>query len=413
MPLVSNILVAAHLACASVNDGSYFGEIDSSQLQVITEAQSVKKREDFYKLNQTVKPPLIGKSDFVPREMVEHLMRNKKDRALGVKYQTGDAITNAEGVMHTFATPLCPIKMTGYIRWLGKVSGKPFDGNQVWPLILSAAIHPDFEFDNVMLPLVRLGEESIEGSHLSSIKIPTAIEKSNESLRQAYDMSLLQHMIYHLSPDRRLPALSEVAESAICTEAQAKAYLETMIGRDLPQRPLHGIYVRTAKGHVISLEILFRVYVEQLRNEFKVLNPNAPQGYIYTISPPSIFSRELGGSSLQNRVQSLAFQSLGNQNLFSSMAAIAYDDYADPRMVPLLQKSLPHIRIMSSAELFDGSGQYIGPKGKALVIHNNSDAFGQNIETEGETSMDGVIGRNSDAALHLDRKKVDLVSFVQ
>lgn len=43
----------------------------------------------------------------------------------------------------------------------------------------------------------------------------------------------------------------------------------------------------------------------------------------------------------------------------------------------------------------------------ALVIHNNSDAFGQTIETEGQSSMDGVIGVNSDAAVLLSRQRKD------
>lgn len=51
-------------------------------------------------------------------------------------------------------------------------------------------------------------------------------------------------------------------------------------------------------------------------------------------------------------------------------------------------------------------------KNWALVLHNNSDAFGQNIETEGETSMDGVIGYNSDAAVQLERGRSDLVNII-
>ena len=48
----------------------------------------------------------------------------------------------------------------------------------------------------------------------------------------------------------------------------------------------------------------------------------------------------------------------------------------------------------------------------ALVLHNNSDAFGQNIETEGPSSLDGVIGSYSDAACHLERNRENLLSFV-
>ena len=59
------------------------------------------------------------------------------------------------------------------------------------------------------------------------------------------------------------------------------------------------------------------------------------------------------------------------------------------------------------------------PKGKAssesaeylLVIHNNSDAFGQNIETESAGgSLDGAIGVYSNAAACLARGKRDLLT---
>jgi hypothetical protein len=62
---------------------------------------------DFY-LNEVdwkdLPPPLVSHSEFVPLVMVEHLMKRKKDSALGVKFtQRGpgslkiDEITNMEG----------------------------------------------------------------------------------------------------------------------------------------------------------------------------------------------------------------------------------------------------------------------------------------------------------------------------
>ena len=48
-----------------------------------------------------------------------------------------------------------------------------------------------------------------------------------------------------------------------------------------------------------------------------------------------------------------------------------------------------------------------------LVIHNNSDGFGQNIETEGMVgSLDGAIGSSSSAAASLERNRKDLLDFI-
>jgi hypothetical protein len=42
-----------------------------------------------------VPPPLISASPFVPSTLVRLLMRGKKDSALGIKYASGDEITNS------------------------------------------------------------------------------------------------------------------------------------------------------------------------------------------------------------------------------------------------------------------------------------------------------------------------------
>ena len=44
--------------------------------------------------------------------------------------------------------------------WL---QGKPFGKNQVRKVILSAAIHPDFEEDTVIMPLVRIKRNPVIG----------------------------------------------------------------------------------------------------------------------------------------------------------------------------------------------------------------------------------------------------------
>ena len=151
---------------------------------------------------------------------------------------------------------------------------------------------------------------------------------------------------------------------------------------------------------ILSLEILFQVYVHQIRNEFSVLNPNAPQGYIYTIDPPWIFAKEIGRSEggvlILNRLQALAFRAVSSKGLFSNLKQLGFNDYDDKSMIELFKQILPNVTISSKSALFDAAGNYKGPQGLALVVHNNSDGFGQNIEWEGPSSMDGVIGTYSD-----------------
>ena len=107
----------------------------------------------------------------------------------------------------------------------------------------------------------------------------------------------------------------------------------------------------------------------------------------------------------------------------------AFNDYADDAAVALAQNALRKqegVIVTSMAKLFQGeNGQYDVAKfaedqeasGKGLqdamlVIHNNSDGFGQNIETEGSTgSLDGAIGANSSAAASLKRDREDLLDF--
>ncbi len=77
-----------------------------------------------------VPPPLISRSDLVPRSLVELLMRKKKNSALGVKFlsKRGDEITDMEGAMHTFVTPVVPrCEMTGDYRYNPSFGGHGVD----------------------------------------------------------------------------------------------------------------------------------------------------------------------------------------------------------------------------------------------------------------------------------------------
>jgi len=384
-------------------------QVDSSKLQRVETEKEVVYRKDFASISLPLPSVLIGKSSFVSDAMVAHLMRDKKESALAVKYVVGDAITNMEGAMHTFVTPVCPIFMTGDFKWVGHLQGSAFGNNRVREVILSAAIQPDFEFDTVVMPLIKAQKNAIVGEVLDRNDIPTARAKENAVTRSAYEEKLLKHMVYHLSPTHQTQALHTIAPEQILDEKQAKGLLEQLIRN--PGEGLQGKFMRV-KGSVISLEILLQIYVHQLRNEFKVLNAHLPQGYVYTISPPAIFAAAIGGAAILNRLQALAFQFLASENLFSHLKMIGFNDYADPDMVSLLHCALPQVKVISEKKLFDANGAYQGPQGCALVLHNNSDAFGQNIETEGATSLDGVIGSFSNAAEVLKRNRPDLLDFI-
>jgi len=385
-----------------------FQDVNSSGLLQLMSNHTITNREGFLKLSRYVSPPFIGKSSFVSRQMVEHLMRNKKDLALGVKHELGDQITNMEGALHTFVTPLCKILMTGDYLWQGHLAGQNFGNAKMRSVILSTAINPDFETDTVMMPLVRAGETCINGKRFSPDKIPPCDAKD-----ETYESDLQKMMIYHLSPDHRLPAISEILPSQILNPKQAKSLLESLLTHpQIPSRPLKGLFMRS-KGSVISLEILYQVYIEQIKNEFKILNSKTPQGYIYTINPPSIFAKELGGAEILNRLQALAFKKLAPEGLFSNMKFLGYNNYADRDMIRLFQKVLPQVKVISQNQLYDLDGPlHSGDDKIALVIHNNSDAFGQNIEFEGPTSQDGMIGSFSNAACALKRDRADLLDFI-
>lgn len=372
----------------------------------------------------TPHPPVLAASPFIPRALIDHLMRNKKDSALGVKYVPGDAITDMEGAAHTFLTPLVRAWMHGDYAYKGAHTMLPFPpysdpSNMDWKgpseqareLIVSAAIQPDFEDTRVMLALARVGNVPFAGADWPewSASVPSAEEKKKPGVRAKYDERVRAHLVHHLVGS--LPALSQIQPMST---QQAIAYIEA------GNHP-RGAYATLPRGAVVSLDLLWRVYVEMLSNELGGLEALAPQGYVYTSDPPAIFARE-ADATLLNRLQAAALAHLvqANPGRLKHMRIFAFNDYADPHALPVFARALngTGVRVMRKADLFPASkgGHYAPPKegrGAYLVIHNNSDAFGQNIETEGpSSSMDGAIGCASSAAWSLQRHRKDLTSQI-
>lgn len=425
----------------------------------------VYPRRQYVDHPSSILEPVISSSPFIPAHMVEHLMRRKKSSALGVKFrpQSGtDEITNMEGALHTFVTPICFAFMHGDYRYSGghgvvrfpdaKLPNSDKKVQQARQVIISASVQPDFEGTQVMLTACVLGNSAVVGRCLpSNFKILDVRDKQNDEKRKAYDSALRSHLIYNLTRAHRLPGLHEAAPRIVNVPA-AQKFLDEQVA--VPNTNYLGIcetYVRLSNTATISLEMLFHAVVQQLRNEISALEAVCPQGYVLTIDPPSIFAQAIG-ATLLNRIQFTALKWLAEGgSKFSNMRVFAFNDYADHDATRLLQYSLQkqsHVRVIPKGLLFPAPrGLYKalpGTEGALLVVHNNSgmfyissnrsfgseraiyvllsiglpnlkltatDAFGQNIETEWETgSLDGAIGVNSSAAASLLRDRQDLLN---
>lgn len=387
--------------------------------------KGVLGRKEFWALFNDKKwdlnPVVISRSPFVPSSVAEHLLRNKKNSALSVKFEGGDKITNMEGALHTFVIPICPITMVGDHLYQGKHGIKRLtdQGRQV---ILSAAIHPDFELpdsDEIVMRIVEVTDEPLAGKALPENFQPlwNLINDDRAAFqagRRLYNQQLREHMVFHLTAQHRLPALKELKPNQILETGKAMAELEKILLQpnvDIAAA-LQNVFVRL-KDHVISLEALFNLYVQQIRNEFAALETLLPQGYVYTIDPPSIFASQIGGVAnvgILNRLQMLAFKHLKAEIDFKNLKVIGFNDYRDQGAVKLYQAIFPEKLVVPKTALFK-DGSYSITNDYALVIHNNSDAFGQNIETESASSMDGVIGSYSDASCQLMRQRPDLMTY--
>ncbi|KAG9233369.1 hypothetical protein BJ875DRAFT_485221 [Amylocarpus encephaloides] len=403
---------------------------------------SHKDIRDFYLSDANsplVPPPLISHSPFIPKPLIEHLMRRKKNSALGVKFvhqnlahRPVDEITNMEGALHTFITPIIPrCEVVGDYRYSGGHGITRFgttnnpNGEKVHivrDVVLSASIHMDFEDSRVMLAVCKLDHREIQGEALDVEKweVWPLEGKQNDTIRAEYDHALRRHMVFHLTKEHKLAARSAVQEPM--TTEEAISYLESLIlSKEAIGDKLISKYVKTFNDQVISLELLYNSAIQQAVNELSVLEAICPQGYVYTYNPASIFAYEIGSQTL-NRLMIAALKRVSSTNTLKNLRIFAFNDYADPQALHLVKAALnsqPKVQVLSQSDLYQGpSGIYDirkleEAKGAKLVVHNNSDGFGQNIETEGMFgSLDGAIGASSSASGSLRRDRGDLMNFV-
>lgn len=383
----------------------------------------------------TVPPPLISASDFIPRDVITHLMRNKRNLALGSKFNPGqpnNKITNMEGAMHTFVTPVVPrCEMEGdYIYHYGHDITPLLTADDGWgeklkmarSVVLSASIHMDFELSNapVMMGLCRLENEEVIGQDLAEDPAFTVLAEKNDTKQwQGYDYKLKQHMVYHLTSKRQLPARLDA--KTLLSVGRAIDLLEKVIqGQDPIPEQLVDRYIRT-DDNLLSLEMLFTTAFQVAKNEFSALEALCPQGYVYTYDPASIFARNVG-ARLLNRLMLVGLKHLSDGDKLANLKIFGFNGYDEPKFLPLVQAALvkqAHVIVVDKSDLFTGAdGRYDVSKwkeatGAMLVLHNNSDGFGQNIEFEScGGSMDGAIGDSSSAAASLFRTRKDLLDHV-
>jgi hypothetical protein len=103
----------------SLQSGTFLSQARSDQLKKTKVRNgALEPRLCYLKHRESLSPPDITYSHFIPKATVEFLMRWKKDSAIGVKFfplnHRPDRITNLEGALHTFVTPVVHATMRKY-----------------------------------------------------------------------------------------------------------------------------------------------------------------------------------------------------------------------------------------------------------------------------------------------------------
>jgi hypothetical protein len=338
-----------------------------------------------------------------------------------------------EGAMHTFVTPIVEATIHGDYQWNGGHSIHRFgssEGRQLGRrVIVSALIQQDYEDEYVMLRVASLQEHEMIGTPEFPEMIHWSI-KQIDTRRRLYNTQIHMYLIYYLTNSHRLPAIGVAGKSAMTLNETLDFLVDAIKSRTPASLLSHmrGRYFRH-NGKVLSLEIMFMTSVHQNKNEFCLLELLcSKQGYVYTFNPPAIFVRFFGsrGTELLSRIHVAALKYVQSIMKLAACRCVAWSDFADPGIIQLLKYALaeqPQIGIVSTGPLFSagknikegkGEGLYWPPKvaeSAMLVIHNNSDAFGQNIESEASGgSLDGVIGAYSSTSGSLMRHRKDLCS---
>lgn len=399
----------------------------------------------FYEENPDEAPQacIISTSNWIPKNFVaqddgslisfsEHLMKRKKPFALGVKWEDliqfgnmiRNEITQMEAALHSFFVPMSLMEMTVDALWMGRFPfpSCPLEPGKGRSYILSTSIQPDMEYDGnqaVILALCGLDAEEIKGEKLDpSYIFPAPQQKQDSNKRKAHDFLLQKYMIFNLYSKGTKPKKEDI-------ETVDLDFLNKMIHEGNPSDLVGKAIV--VNGKTISLEAMFNFYKEQLACELLALENQCSQGYIFTIDPPSLFIQAIGGARnapFLNRLQALAMKQLIQEGKIKNMKAVAFNNYADEKMIELYKAITKDHHIQAYPKVVDpkkGSKGLFAPNGKCLidpndpsviVLHNNSDGFGYNLENEGETSLDGLMGCMSNASCVYEKSREDLTRHI-
>ena len=218
----------------------HFAKIASNQL---LDLNGLTAREDFLESAKEktfpIKPIVLAKSKFINAHMLKHLMQDKQPSKLGIKYKPGDFLTNMEGALHTFLTPITPIVMSGDYIYKGGHGIQSLNGKGR-NVVLSAAIHPDFELggeNEVVMKIVEIKEDSLEGERLYKHHLPLHTRITTNAMGgptfaqelPKYEEDLRRYMVYHLTKEHRLPSLKELPADSIKKPQEALALIEILI----------------------------------------------------------------------------------------------------------------------------------------------------------------------------------------
>ena len=357
-------------------------------------------------------PTTIVASRIVSPKMVEHLLRDRVDIAIGKKSApvSGDGrvpewpITNMESIAALYFTEFGAGEARASIFHKSDIVEYP--EGRVQKVLVARNLHPDTERVSqmcregdipVFLMLAALGDKAVVGE-ASEVSVPSAEERARwtEKDRQAYDERLLKNYVFHLYPGGRRPAKSEIRDENILTLNSAKTLMEDLItdsgkSSDDILTAAKDKYVQV-DGQLVSLYVYLVTAIHQTRNNHAVAEACGP--YTQTLMPPQIFALKEGDSTFHSRLQCLAYKCIGPEN-FLNLAVIAPNTYGDEGLKSLYEKVFGKEKTTPMKPLFDGRRGDGIPAGVigTLVLEANSDSLGDNLPNEGGCgSQEGAIG---------------------
>ena len=336
--------------------------------------------------------------------------------------------------MHTFVTSVVLAWWHGEFDWARrKMNPYPSSGRfQTGRLVLiSNMIHQDFENNEVILKLSSLTEEPTR--RRENYSVPSFQERQSDTVRAEYDDALRCWMAHYLTVDRGLPSIREACSSEHnpMTLSDAVSFLQDLV------KSSSSDILRAVKGQffwlneptkystglpLLSLEVLVTTAYHQFRNEINMLEKICEhQGYIYTFDPPNIFCQAIGRRAMMALIYAAGLKHFVQTTKLRRMHAFVVTNMPGSWLQSIRMASRGQsYRVMSKEELYSKQetpyDQYKAPPGAedaVLVLHNNSDAFVQNIEFEGGCgSLDAIVGEWSSAAASLLRTRDDLLDHL-